>query len=160
MAQAHPRLRYTSLMGLLWRPEGLWASFHRQPDRKAVGVDGIRKADYAIGIGDRLADLSARLRRRGYRPRPARRTYIPKADGGRRPLGIPSFEDRIVQDRLSDILSAIWEPEFGPAASVFDPLVVHIMPCAGLLKWSPSTERNGWWRQTLKDSSIMFAMTI
>lgn len=121
MARERPRLRYTSLMGLLWRPEGLRASFDRQPERKAVGVDGIRKADYAIGIEDRLTDLSARLRRRGYRPQPARRTYIPKADGGRRPLGIPSFEDRIVQDRLSGILNAIWEPEFRPCSFGFRP---------------------------------------
>ena len=106
------RGRFTSLMGLLFDPEGLRASFERQDGSKAPGVDGMRKEDYAEGLEGRLADLSGRLRRLSYRPKPVRRVYIPKGDGRYRPLGIPSFEDRIVQDRLSLILQAIWEPEF------------------------------------------------
>ena len=96
---------FTSLMGMLFAPEELHASFKRQANNKAPGVDGERKADYAVGLDERVADLSNRLRRLGYRPKPARRTYVPKANGGRRPLGAPSFEDRIVQDRLSQILA-------------------------------------------------------
>jgi group II intron reverse transcriptase/maturase len=84
-------------------------------------VDGIRKETYAQGLDERIADLSARLRRLGYRPKPARRTYIPKGDGRYRPLGIPSFEDRLVQDRLSRILQAIWEPEFRNCSYGFRP---------------------------------------
>ena len=106
------RERFTLLMGLLFDPEGLRASFERQDGRKAPGVDGMRKEDYAEGLEGRLADLSDRLRRLSYRPQPVRRVYIPKGDGRYRPLGVPSFEDRIVQDRLSLILQAIWEPEF------------------------------------------------
>ena len=71
---------------------------------------------------ERLADLSARLRRLGYRSKPVRRVYIPKASGkGRRALGVPSFEDRIVQDRASLILQAIWEPEFRDCSYGFRP---------------------------------------
>lgn len=67
-------------------------------------------------------DLSARLRRLGYRPRPVRRVYIPKTSGkGRRALGVPSFEDRIVQDRANRILQAIWEPEFRDCSYGFRP---------------------------------------
>ncbi|WP_308364843.1 MULTISPECIES: reverse transcriptase domain-containing protein [unclassified Microbulbifer] len=120
-AHAEPRLRFTALMGLLSEEQGLRASFTRQDGRKAPGVDGIRKEGYAEGVTGRIAVLSARLRRLGYRPKPARRAYIPKGDGRYRPLGIPSFEDQLVQDRLSQILQAIWEPEFRDCSYGFRP---------------------------------------
>jgi len=113
--------RFTALMGLLFDPEGLRESFERQDGRKAPGVDGIRKDDYGEGLDTRLEDLSARIRRMGYRPQPARRTYIPKGDGRYRPLGVPCFEDRLVQDQLSRILQAIWEPEFRDCSYGFRP---------------------------------------
>lgn len=81
----------------------------------------MRKGEYGTGLDERLEELSARLRRLGYRPKPVRRTYIPKGDGRYRPLGIPSFEDRLVQDRLSRILQAIWEPEFRDCSYGFRP---------------------------------------
>lgn len=114
-------MRFTSLMGMVSAEERLRASFESQNPRKAPGVDGMRKEVYQEGIVGRIADLSARLRRLGYHPKPSRRVYIPKADGSRRPLGIPSFEDRIVQDRLSQILQAIWEPEFRECSYGFRP---------------------------------------
>jgi group II intron reverse transcriptase/maturase len=120
-AREEPQTRFTALMGLLWDPDGLRASFGRQDGRKAPGVDGVTKADYAEGVQARLEDLSARIRRLGYRPQPARRTYIPKGDGRMRPLGVPAFEDRLVQDRLSLILQAIWEPEFRNCSFGFRP---------------------------------------
>jgi RNA-directed DNA polymerase len=113
--------RYTSLMGMLFNVDGLKTSFDRQPSNKARGVDGLGKADYEINLVGNLADLSARLRRLGYQPKPAKRVYIPKANGGQRPLGIPSFEDRIVQDRLSRILQMVWEPEFRNCSYGFRP---------------------------------------
>ena len=119
--QKQSQQRYTSLMGMLFNEAGLMESFKRQPRRKAVGVDGVSKADYEINLVANLADLSQRVRRLGYRPKPARRTYIPKANGRKRPLGIPSFEDRIVQDRLSRILQMIWEPQFCECSYGFRP---------------------------------------
>lgn len=121
MALEEPHTRFTSLMGLLFDPAGLSASFGRQDGHKAPGVDGIRKDDYAQDVGARLTDLSARIRQLGYQPLPVRRTYIPKGDGRYRPLGVPSFEDRLVQDRLSQILQAIWEPEFCDCSYGFRP---------------------------------------
>jgi group II intron reverse transcriptase/maturase len=120
-ARAEPQTRFTALMGLLFDPEGLRESFERQDGRKAPGVDGVRKEDYGDGLDARLEELSARIRRLGYRPKPVRRTYIPKGDGRYRPLGVPSFEDRLVQDRLSRILQAIWEPEFCDCSFGFRP---------------------------------------
>jgi len=121
-ARENPQRKYSSLLGMLFDPEGLNASFERQAANKAPGVDGVRKAEYGgVGLAGRLADLSARVRRLGYRPKPARRVYIPKSNDGRRALGIPSFEDRIVQDRTSLILQAIWEPEFRECSYGFRP---------------------------------------
>jgi group II intron reverse transcriptase/maturase len=114
-------MRFNALMGLLYDPEGLRESFERQNGPKAPGVDGMRKEQYGEGLDERLAELSAWIRRLGYRPKPARRTHIPKGDGRYRPLGLPSFEDRLVQDRLSGILQAIWEPEFCDCSFGFRP---------------------------------------
>ena len=120
-AREQPQRQYNALMGMLMDPQGLHASFERQAGSKAPGIDGMRKADYAVDLPERLAELSARLRRLGYRPKPVRRVYIPKSNAGRRALGVPSFEDRLVQDRLSGILQAIWEPEFRDCSYGFRP---------------------------------------
>ena len=121
-AKDQPQRRYTALMGLLAAEEGLADSYHRQPAGKAVGVDRTSKVDYGRELKVNLADLSARLKRMGYRPKPSRRVYIPKSSGqGQRPIGIPCFEDRIVEDRLSRILQAIWEPEFRECSYGFRP---------------------------------------
>ncbi len=120
-AREAPQSRYTALMGLLCDPEGLRESFDSQAGNKATGIDGVRKADYALDLDARLAALSQQVRQNAYRPRPARRTYIPKANGKMRPLGIPCFEDRIVQERLTGILQAIWEPEFRDCSYGFRP---------------------------------------
>ena len=120
-AREEPRTRFNALMGMLFDPEGLRESFERQDGSKAPGVDGVRKDDYGEGLDARLEELSAQIRRLGYRPKPVRRTYLPKGDGRYRPLGVPSFEDRLVQDRLSRILQAIWEPEFCDCSFGFRP---------------------------------------
>ncbi len=120
-AAAEPHTRFTALMGLVFDPEGLHASFERQPGRRAPGVDRMRKADYAEGLTERITDLSGRVRRLGYRPQPVRRIYVPKGRGRRRALGIPCFEDRLVQDRLSLVLQSIWEPEFLDCSYGFRP---------------------------------------
>lgn len=120
-AKQAPQPRYNALMGMLTNPEGLHASFQKQAGNKAPGIDGLRKVDYAATAEKRLGELSSELRKLTWRPRPARRVYIPKANGKMRPLGIPCFEDRIVQDRLAGILQAIWEPEFRDCSFGFRP---------------------------------------
>ena len=120
-AAEEPHTWFTALMGLVFDPEGLHASFERQRGRRAPGVDGMRKVDYAEGLTERITDLSGRVRRLGYRPQPVRRVYVPKGRGRRRALGIPCFEDRLVQDRLSMVLQRIWEPEFLECSYGFRP---------------------------------------
>jgi len=84
-AREELRVQFNSLMGLLFDPAGLRASFERQPGNKAPGVDGMRKADYVDGVEDRIVDLSGRLRRLGYRPKPGIHTqgrWPPSPDRG------------------------------------------------------------------------------
>lgn len=113
--------KFTAVYGMMFDPEGLRESFESLAGNKAPGIDGERKTDYKENVDERLSDLSARIRRMGYIPKPARRVYIPKLSGGSRPLGIPSFEDRIVQDRAARILNEIWEPEFRGCSYGFRP---------------------------------------
>jgi RNA-directed DNA polymerase len=63
----------------------------------APGIDGQTWKDYAENLEPKLLDLQARVRRGAYRAQPARRTYIPKADGKQRPLAVTALEDKIVQ---------------------------------------------------------------
>ena len=67
---------------------------------KSAGIDGVSLKDYEENLSCNLADLVTRMKNQSYRPQPVRRTYIPKADGKMRPLGIPSIEDKIVQKGL------------------------------------------------------------
>ena len=61
----------------------------------APGIDGVTAADYAANLEANLLDLLERIKSGRYQAPPVRRAYIPKADGSRRPLGIPTFEDKV-----------------------------------------------------------------
>jgi group II intron reverse transcriptase/maturase len=89
---------------------------------KAVGVDRITKAKYAENLKGNIHHLVEALKRHSYKPQPARRVYIPK-EKDRRPLGIPSYEDKIVQLGLIKILQAIYEADFLPCSYGFRPKV-------------------------------------
>ena len=93
----------------------------RQMQNKAVGVDGITKAEYGERLDENVADLIARMKRFSYKPQPVRRTYIPKANGKLRPLGIPAYEDRLVQSVMSGILNDIYEERFLDCSYGFRP---------------------------------------
>lgn len=67
---------------------------------------------YGERLEENLQDLHARLHKGAYRPKPARRAYIPKADGRVRPLGIAAVEDKIVQAAVAQVLNAIYEQDF------------------------------------------------
>ncbi len=78
----------------------------------APGVDGVTWEAYRQDLDANLRDLHARVHSGGYRARPSRRAYIPKADGRQRPLGIASLEDKIVQRAVVEVLNAIYEVDF------------------------------------------------
>ena len=75
----------------------LMEEHRKQSRRKATGIDGVSKDEYNVNVEENLKDLVERMKRFSYRPMPVRRTYIPKANGKQRPLGIPAYEDKLVQ---------------------------------------------------------------
>ncbi|HUW65062.1 MAG TPA: group II intron reverse transcriptase/maturase [Spirochaetia bacterium] len=87
---------------------------HKEMSNQAApGIDGVTKEEYEMNLDANLDDLVKRLKRGAYRPQPVRRTYIPKLGTNKvRPLGIPAYEDKLVQTALSKIVSAIYEADF------------------------------------------------
>jgi RNA-directed DNA polymerase len=90
----------------------LTRAFHRIRKDAAVGVDGITKEEYGQELESRVRDLHQRLRTMRWRHQPIRRVHIPKEKGKSRPIGISSFEDKIVQEALREILEVLYEPLF------------------------------------------------
>jgi hypothetical protein len=78
----------------------------------APGIDGVKWQAYGEGLEAKLTDLHDRIHKGSYRACPARRTYIPKADGSQRPLSILRLEDKIVQQAVVTVLEAIYEDDF------------------------------------------------
>jgi group II intron reverse transcriptase/maturase len=87
----------------------------------AAGVDGCTWAAYATDLETNLSALATKIRAGTYRPPPIRRAYIPKASGGERPIGIPTFEDKIAQRAVAMLLEAIYEEDFMPDSYGFRP---------------------------------------
>ena len=91
-------------------PEALREAYLALKRDAAPGVDGVRWREYGDGLDERLLDLHGRVHRGAYRAKPVRRVEIPKPDGGIRPLGIVSLEDKIVQRAVVDnLLNPIYE---------------------------------------------------
>jgi len=111
-ARRDPRARFTSLFHWL-NQELLRACFRELRASAAPGVDELTKAEYADDLDARLTDLVGRLHRMAYRPQPVRRVYIPKPGTDKlRPIGVPAFEDKLVQAGLVRILEAVYEQDF------------------------------------------------
>ena len=86
---------------------------HREMDgNKAVGIDGVTKEEYGKELERNLDCLVDRLKKKSYKPKPARRVEIPKDNGKTRPLSIYCYEDKLVQDALKRVLEAVFEPHF------------------------------------------------
>jgi len=87
----------------------------------AVGQDGITKEQYGEALEENLRDLHQRLKTMRYRHQPLRRVYIDKGGGKKRPIGISSTEDKIVQEALRELLEAIYEQDFLECSYGFRP---------------------------------------
>ena len=79
---------------------------------KAVGVDEVSWEDYGLNLNENLEQLVKRLKRKKYKPIPAKRVYIAKSDTEKRPLGISAIENKIVERGITWILESIYEQDF------------------------------------------------
>jgi len=101
--------------------ETLKEAHRKQPGKKAAGTDGETKAGYEENLEENIQELVRRMKTFSYRPQAVRRVYIPKANGKMRPLGIPAYEDKLVQSVMADILNAVYEPRFLDCSYGFRP---------------------------------------
>jgi len=121
-ARKEPSLVFTSLYHHITDVDNLRACYEAIDGDKAVGVDGIIKEQYGSNLEENLQDLSNRLKRMGYCPQPKRRTYIPKLGSVKgRPLGISSFEDKLVELAVKQVLEQIYEVAFEDSSYGYRP---------------------------------------
>jgi RNA-directed DNA polymerase len=120
LARENPAMAFTSLnhhLDLEW----LRTAYEQTRKDGAVGVDGQTAAEYRTKLDENLAELLNRIKTGRYRAPAVRRAHIPKADGSKRPLGIPTFEDKVAQRAIVMLLEPIYEQDFMPCSFGFRP---------------------------------------
>jgi RNA-directed DNA polymerase len=110
-AHQYPAMAFTTLAHLI-DVDLLREAYRRTRKDGAPGIDGVTAQEYAEHLDANLANLHERLRSGRYRAPPVRRTYLDKEDGSQRPIGIPAFEDKLVQRAVVMLLGAIYEQDF------------------------------------------------
>ena len=111
LSRENPQMAFTSI-GHLINVEMLKECHGKMDGTKAVGIDGITKDEYTKHLDENLENLVERLKRKSYKPKPARLIEIPKDNGKTRTLSIYCYEDKLVQEALRRILEAVFEPMF------------------------------------------------
>ena len=112
VARRDKKVRFMTLMHHVYNLDTLRGAYFGLKRDAAPGVDGETWREYGEQLEENLEDLSARLKRGAYRAKPVRRVFIPKADGGMRPLGVTTLEDKIVQRATVEVLNQIYEADF------------------------------------------------
>ena len=123
VAKQQPGRRFHALYDRIHRRDVLWEAWRRvKRNRGSAGVDRQTLAEVEeYGIDRFLEEIAAELRAGTYRPSAVMRRYIPKADGKKRPLGIPTVRDRVVQMAAKLVLEPIFEADFRPCSYGFRP---------------------------------------
>ncbi len=111
VARQGKKEKFTTLLHHI-STDHLEQAFLELKEGAAAGVDGLTWRDYEADLERNLWDLHARVHRGAYRAQPSRRVYIPKPDGGQRPLAVAALEDKIVQRATATVLNAIYEEDF------------------------------------------------
>ena len=99
----------------------LMVEHKKQARKKATGIDGVDKTAYDRNAEENIRKLVTEMKKFQYRPQAVRRTYIPKANGKMRPLGIPAYEDRLVQGVMAGLLNDVYEVRFLDCSYGFRP---------------------------------------
>jgi group II intron reverse transcriptase/maturase len=120
MAREHPEWVLTTLAHHI-DDDLLREAYRRTRKDGAVGVDGQTAEAYARELDKNLAELRERLKSGSYFAPPVRRVRIPKDGGKSRPLGIPTFEDKVLQRAVAMVLEAVYEQDFLPCSYGFRP---------------------------------------
>ena len=120
ISKERPKEVFTSIYHFL--NKDLLMLCHKELDgKKATGLDGITKAEYEENLEENIEQLEKELQSMRYKPSPAKRVYIPKANGKMRGLAIAIYEDKIVQMALKKIIEAIYEPKLSNCMYGFRP---------------------------------------
>ena len=110
-AVCYPKMVFTTLAHRI-DVDWLREAYRRTRKDAAPGVDGVTAEEYGENLEENLRDLHERLRTRRYVAPPVKRVWLEKEDGGKRPIGKPAFEDKIVQRAVVMLLGAIYEKDF------------------------------------------------
>lgn len=116
--------KWYSLIDKVYSRSGLLEAFDkvkRNKGSKTAGIDGVSVKEFKEHLGENLCQLHNELKSGTYTPQAAKRIYIEKEDGSRRPLGIPTMRDRVVQQALLNVLQPIFEPDFHPSSYGYRP---------------------------------------
>ena len=142
LAKEDPKRAFLSLahhMDIYWMREA-----YRQTRKSgATGVDGVTADEYEANLESNLQSLLDRAKSGTYRAPPVRRTYIPKGDGSKRPLGIPTFEDKVLQRAVVMLLEAVYEQDFLDCSYGFRPGRSAHQAIEAL--WHHAMDVNGGW---------------
>jgi group II intron reverse transcriptase/maturase len=109
------------LARVLERPNLQRALKQVRQNKGAPGIDGMSVDELPRHLKDHWLEIRDQLIAGTYRPQPVKRVEIPKPDGKKRPLGIPTVVDRFIQQAIAQIISAEWEPHFHPSSYGFRP---------------------------------------
>jgi len=149
IATLRPSKQFYNLHSLLWRREWLNSALEAVLDNtgaKTSGVDGLCGADLhePSARARFVEELRTELKQRTYHPSPVLRKYIPKANGGRRPIGIPTIRDRVVQMVLKMVLEPIFEADFLPNSNGFRPERSTLECVLPMYRYGDNVRRYEW----------------
>lgn len=124
-AKQEPKFRFYALYDRIYRRDAIATAFKLvKANKGSAGVDGISFKDITDsegGVREFLNEIYSALKDKTYKPQPVRRVYIPKPDGSKRPLGIPTIRDRVAQMAVLLILEPIFEADFEDCSYGFRP---------------------------------------